>query len=236
MNPQMKHLIVFSALLISSVATASAATLSVVNGDFNAGTWNSNGTTKNPANWTQSLATAGNYGQSGPSTPNLTSIAAHFQDRNNNYYVKNLSADNSGLDLSDYDSYTVSFDYGHRNDSATTTVGTYYLEVSLWNLTDNLQIGPAQTINIASAGLEAVVANRNQLTSTSLTFNFDNTGYAGEEVGIRFTHAGTSAGADGSQVWNATILLDNVAVTAIPEPSAALFGGFGFLCLLRRRR
>lgn len=224
--------ILFAAL----AASASAATLTVTNGDFNAGVWNSNGATKSPAAWTQSLTTAGNYGQSTPATPNLTSIAAHFQDRNNNYYVKNLTTDNVGLDLSDYNSYTVAFDYGHRNDSATTTVGTFFLDISLWDLTNNVQVGATQTVNIVSTGQRTPLANQNLLTSSSVTFSFDNSLYTNQAVGIRFTHAGTSAGADGSQTFNATILLDNVTVTAIPEPSAALLGGLGLLSLLRRRR
>ena len=35
---------------------------------------------------------------------------------------------------------------------------------------------------------------------------------------------------------NGPVLLDNIEVSVIPEPSAALLGGFGFLTLLRRRR
>lgn len=35
---------------------------------------------------------------------------------------------------------------------------------------------------------------------------------------------------------NGAILLDNIEVSVIPEPSAALFGVFGLLALLRRRR
>lgn len=35
---------------------------------------------------------------------------------------------------------------------------------------------------------------------------------------------------------NGPILLDNIEVTVIPEPSAALLGGLGLLALLRRRR
>lgn len=35
---------------------------------------------------------------------------------------------------------------------------------------------------------------------------------------------------------NGAVLLDNIEVSLIPEPSAALIGGFGILTLLRRRR
>jgi hypothetical protein len=34
----------------------------------------------------------------------------------------------------------------------------------------------------------------------------------------------------------ATIGIDNIVITAIPEPTAALLGGLGLLALLRRRR
>jgi hypothetical protein len=32
------------------------------------------------------------------------------------------------------------------------------------------------------------------------------------------------------------IFFDNVRLVAVPEPSAALLGGLGMLCILRRRR
>jgi len=35
---------------------------------------------------------------------------------------------------------------------------------------------------------------------------------------------------------NGRVGFDEAAITAIPEPSAALLGGLGFLALLRRRR
>jgi uncharacterized protein (TIGR03382 family) len=36
---------------------------------------------------------------------------------------------------------------------------------------------------------------------------------------------------------NSTVAnIDNLSITAIPEPSAALLGGLGLLALLRRRR
>jgi len=54
---------------------------------------------------------------------------------------------------------------------------------------------------------------------------------------FNFTATGTSATVDfnyGATVGNNGYMLDNV--TVVPEPSAALLGGFGLLALLRRRR
>lgn len=48
---------------------------------------------------------------------------------------------------------------------------------------------------------------------------------------LRPNPAGTNAGA------NSTFhVYDNILISAVPEPSAALLGGLGLLALLRRRR
>jgi MYXO-CTERM domain-containing protein len=69
--------------------------------------------------------------------------------------------------------------------------------------------------------------------------------YAAGDFGSKSITVNNVTGATAIRIgfWQGDILdkaagLDNVAVsvTAIPEPSAALLGGLGMLCLLRRRR
>ncbi|QTN32200.1 PEP-CTERM sorting domain-containing protein [Akkermansiaceae bacterium] len=49
---------------------------------------------------------------------------------------------------------------------------------------------------------------------------------------LAFSGGATSTGTGGGQ----ETLVDNIGITVVPEPSAALLGALGVLCLLRRRR
>jgi hypothetical protein len=54
------------------------------------------------------------------------------------------------------------------------------------------------------------------------------------------TFTGLNLGTDDQYISfharNSIAYIDNLSITAIPEPSAALLGGLGLLALLRRRR
>jgi hypothetical protein len=60
----------------------------------------------------------------------------------------------------------------------------------------------------------------------NVTLDSGNLGTADTQLWLRITPS-----ASGSEAF-----IDNLAVVAIPEPSAALLGGIGALVLLRRRR
>lgn len=75
--------------------------------------------------------------------------------------------------------------------------------------------------------------------TTSLSTSFDLTDVGGNDFSLTpgatfavsfFTDRGTGTGS------SPMIGLDNVSVQLVPEPSAALLGGLGFIALLRRRR
>jgi hypothetical protein len=53
---------------------------------------------------------------------------------------------------------------------------------------------------------------------------------------LRFDPIGGAASNSNSETNGNTFEVDSISVTAIPEPSSALLGGLGLLCLLRRRR
>ena len=93
---------------------------------------------------------AGNYGQSAPDTPGLTSIAAHLQDRDGNYYQQTLATSEGPVDAGAFGGFDVTFDYAYRNDTA--TAGDIYLRVSLWDTTADSEI-VGQTLTIVDTGV-----------------------------------------------------------------------------------
>jgi hypothetical protein len=180
----------------------------VINGDFNAATWNSlNGTA--PPGWTNSRAeTPSNpsfYGQGGTSTPGggvtrgLTSIAAHFQWVDG-YYEQNLSAGNTGLTAGAVNTIAVAFDRFYRND--TYTNGHSMLRVSLWDKTNDLEIAGRDLV-FEDTG---VIVAGNQLTSVAFEFSYDASAYGDEEVALRISRVAPL-------YVNATLGIDNVSVS-----------------------
>ena len=65
-----------------------------------------------------------------------------------------------------------------------------------------------------------------QITTSYVTTTAD----IGKTVGISF---GTDGGVGGNPSYS---YMDNAGLSVVPEPAAAMLGGIGMLCLLRRRR
>ena len=82
----------------------------------------------------------------------------------------------------------------------------------------------AATIGVATFGT-------NVFTDASVSFTPTVSG--DYFVGMRNRGFVPGTGANNNQ---STVFFDNVRLVAVPEPAAALLGGFGMLCLLRRRR
>ncbi len=200
--------------------TALPTALVVPNGDFNAGTYTSASSTA-PAGWTSSpAASAGNYGQTAPGTPNLTSIAAHFQARGGNYLQQNLSTANTGLTPANTTAVTVGLKQGYRND--TVTAGPILMRVSLWDLVGNTEI-TGRNFVIEDPGV-VVGTGSNQLAATSFTLPVSNA--ATGDMALRITHLQPGAAA----TFTATSIIDDVTVsmsgtTATPFQSWALATG-----------
>jgi hypothetical protein len=123
----------------------------------------------------------------------------------------------TGVTGSINETITISFDLLGRSDSA---VYTGIFTASLWDgvpgvgtqLVSNVPVNPAAGITSAISFSTTLVSN----TAANLHVAFN---------------AGVSGDGDFEQA-----IIDNVLVTAVPEPSAALLGGLGMLALLRRRR
>ncbi|MDX1681129.1 MAG: hypothetical protein R3242_10405, partial [Akkermansiaceae bacterium] len=78
-----------------------------------------------------------------------------------------------------------------------------------------------------STNVSAVLTSTSYTTGTSITLSYTadgSEGTLGQDVSLRFLGATTSSN------------IDNITVTAVPEPTAALLGSLGVLLLLRRRR
>jgi len=218
-------------LALLSVTESQAATITLANGNFQANQWNSytnfySASNPAPDGWRSSITDGGpgNYGE--PLSP-LPGIIAFLQDRGGNYYQQGLTASDQGaVDATTFSSYTVRFDYGYRRESATS--GDINLLVQLWNTTDNALLA-TDTVTMQDPGV-----GLNSLTPGNVVLAYDNTlgSLTGNAIAIRFVHAG-----NGSKGFNATAMLDNVSITAVPEPSSAvLLGLAGVPILLRRLR
>lgn len=212
------------ALPLLLAAAAPAATVLLTNGDFAAGT--------NPAatGWTRVdgagvNASPSNYGEL---IPGLGNRSMQIKSDGGNYVQQALTLTDAGaMDAASYAIFTVGFDYGYRRDAVTN--GPLGLRISLWNVTDNVEL-TGQDLVIADPGVGA-----NSLASTSIALNYDNTagGLAGDQIAIRFTS--TSADLGGTS-WQRTAAIDNIAITAVPEPASILLGTLGLAGLLRRGR
>lgn len=200
--------------------TALPTALVVTNADFNAGTYSSASSTA-PAGWTSSpAATPGNYGQTAPGTPNLTSIAAHFQARGGNYLQQNLSTANTGLTPANTTAVTVGLKQGYRND--TVTAGPIMMRVSLWDLAGNTEV-TGRNLVIEDTGVISGTG-ANQLSTTSVTMPV--TSAATGDLALRITHLQPGAAA----TFTATSIIDDITVSisgtlATPFQSWALAAG-----------
>lgn len=206
-------------------AVASAATIQLTNGDFATGTnpdapgWarvDGAGTNSAPSNYTEQV-------------PGLGSRSMQIKSDGGNYVQQTIVLSDLGaVDATTFSAYTVAFDYGYRHDAVRN--GDHTLRISLWNVTDNVEIA-GQDLVILDPG----ATGPNSLTAGSFNLVYDSSAasLAGDLIAIRFTSLSADLGANS---WQRTAIIDNVAITAVPEPAAALLGACGLIGLLRRRR
>lgn len=109
--------------------------------------------------------------------------------------------------------------------ASATTVGFSYSLNGTTYITTNLSGGGSVVANNTSpvdSNVGTVIStSRSAVVTENIAHNAD--------IYFRWRYAHVSG-------TSAHIGLDNITVTAIPEPGAALLGGLGFIALLRRRR
>lgn len=223
-TPHMKQTVIRIFTLILAAPFAQAATLTILNGDFEANTWTSSGA---PTSWTS--VGGGNYGNN--NIPELQpSTVAFMQSKDGNYYQQGMTAYDEGVvDATTFSSYSVAFDYGYRRDSATN--GDLTMRVSLWDTTNDLELAGEDLIILEGLGV-----GDNSSTAKVIDLFYDNGAQTGGDgIAVRFTHVGDNR-TPGGLDWHSTAYIDNVAITAVPEPASAALLGLGGLALILHRR
>lgn len=132
----------------------------------------------------------------------------------------------AGVEASQFTQYTVDFLSGMRpfgDDPWDVDV-----RVSIWDITNDVELG-GQTITFSYNGTPTALEEI-PFTAKQAIINVDTSGLSNEAVALRFTHA-TATGS-----FTRTALVDNVSMTAIPEPASLVLLGLGGLLMLRRRQ
>lgn len=209
-----------------------AATITLLNGNFEGG---ASASDLDPNSWT--VSTEGNNNVYAFTAANgITTTVLHFKDNSDtalSSISQNLSANNVGLQAGSYSNYTVTLDLGWRTDRTTggTNTGAATLRFELYDVTTPTTVYGSTEFTLAQRGTP--LYNSYALIHDNLQIDIANTGTGTGQIGLRILRID----ADNTAVeGDSTIWMDNLSVTAVPEPSAALLGGLGLLALLRRRR
>lgn len=220
---------VLTTLAALSVLNASvhAATIIVSNGDFSSLIDAGNATS-----WTDTQV-GGGTSYYNPSENSAPDFIAYLQSSGSstapdfNAISQNLSDFNAGLTASTYGSYTINFDAGFRDDL--TQTGTVNFRVALVDLGAD---GVYQSSDIV---LDSATFSRSKnaiamdMSSESINLTFSSS--SGNDIGLVFINENTGS------TYQQTGMIDNVSVTAVPEPTTAtMFGLVGLAFVLRRRR
>lgn len=224
------------ATLLLPTTALNAATIILVNGNFQGGV--NDATDLDPNGWTTSAEGANNVYAIAGTSP-ITSTVLHFKDNSGATFSsisQNLSTpDNLGLTAGSYNNYTVTLDLGWRNDriNGGAATGDATLRFELYDVTTPSTVYGFTDFTLVQRATP--LFNTYALIHDDLEINITNTALSSNsnEIGLRILRIDAdNTGTEG----DSTMWMDNITLTAIPEPSAALLGGLGMLCLLRRRR
>lgn len=215
-------MLIASLALTGIAAHSSAATLTLANSNFQA-----SGNNSDPAGWTpnEPAQTSVYVWAANGGIPAGTNVLAMW-GAGGQYAQQSFPT--SEATAEEFGTFTIGFDTGWRGRIANEP---FSFTFSIVNVTDNLVLGSA-TYNLPTPA--ATTANTYAVVATGLTveISYDNTvgSLIGDTIALRITGSGTTNN------FNNTAWVDNLTVSAVPEPTTALLGGIGMLVLLRRRR
>ena len=211
----MKKILIMSVLVGFAVA-ASADTVTVLNAGFELGanpaadSWtrvDGAGVNNSPSTYVEVVAGFG------------TGRNAHLKSDGGNYIQQLLVLSDAGaMDATTYNDFTIGMDYGQRQNGSDSNI-----RIALWNTTTGFEL----------AGADQVITGATEtwtLGSWNLTYD-SSAETAGDVIALRVTNLDPDLGGN---AWQNTASIDNVTITAIPEPATiglvvAMGGGILFI-------
>jgi hypothetical protein len=233
---------IFTASIATAILTSMplSAAISLTNADFESGTDGITAAYQNVTGWFDYASGNGDLQQidignaAVPDAPS-GSYWLNLVDNINFAYTTGVYQ-SFGTHDAGISSYQLNFTIGQRSDTA----GFGNILVSLYSGTatgaDGTPITSLATLNLADS--TTILGSTYFATTTTkgtqdLQFSLDASGIGtGATLWIAFAAIDDNTNVSASQ----QALIDDIGITAIPEPSAALLGGIGMLFLLRRRR
>lgn len=232
------------AALLATAATSASAALSVSNGDFETGGGNN---INNVTGWFEK--TTGGFWEgawqtnNGAVTPNASNVVVFSSFQADDFGMPAANANDGSFlyqSIGTADGATslqVNFDFGAPNDdpggrALGVTVGIYaYDGVGAFTAGDDIDVRggagitllDSESFTLTSTGVDGLIS--------SVSSTLDLSGAGSQQIFLRFN--GYTAG--GTESWP---VIDNVAITAVPEPGsfAALAGGIAVAAVALRRR
>ncbi len=216
-------------LLASFAVAASADVLTVANADFQGG----KDAALDPTSWVSTDPWGCNYVWDADEAgkPAGKTVLALMETNNTAIVQQTITDNNPAVFAETYGEWTIGFEYGWRTD---TEGGDADILVSLIDLaTGDTLASDTLTLLVRDP---AVYNSYESIGTASLSLNYDNTAATvGNWVALRIER--TDVADAPVAKWNSTAWIDDVTVTAIPEPATlgmvALFGG-GILFIRRK--
>lgn len=211
-----------------------AATVTVANADFSSAS-SAGGNASVAASWDKTAAniTTNIYFLAGAASPPYPDKAAYLNASGDGTVIttisQNLSDFNLGLNASTYNSWSISFDAGYRG-----TMDPVNMLVALVDLGSDGIYQSTDTVLSSATFTRAdapVPPGESMRPMPNESVNLVFTSASTNDIGLIFQNTNANG-----VTYQETGIIDNIVITAVPEPSSAALLGLGGLALILRRR